>query len=115
PELRARVDRFAVRRVIGNILHNAIKFTPPGGAVDIYGESQDQLIKLQFQDNGTGISDEDIPNLFSPFWQASTSRRASGGSGLGLYVCRRIVEAHKGLIECQSEPARGTIFTVTFP
>lgn len=109
------IDALAIRRVLQNLLDNAIKFTSDGGEVRIYLSSNAHYFKLVVEDFGAGIEPEVQSNLFQPFTQGATGRRYTLGSGLGLYLCRQIVEAHQGSISCESELGVGSKFTVLLP
>ena len=115
--IKARADRTALRRVITNLLDNAIKFSHPGGKVTINAGKQGKEAVFTVEDTGIGIADSDRPHLFERFWHAVSDRRKTfkGSSGLGLYLCRQIVEAHDGQIECESEPGKMTKFIVSLP
>ena len=108
-------DRLELHRVFTNLVGNALKFTDTG-SVTIRLSPDDRQpasgIKIEIEDTGQGISDEDRATLFERFRQGSHKR---SGSGLGLYLSRRIVEAHKGSIEVQSELGKGSVFIVRLP
>ncbi|MBM0741415.1 response regulator [Phormidium sp. CLA17] len=115
-------DCLELRRLFANLIGNAIKFTDTG-SIDLYvtgssgGDPQHTLldtpwVMVQVKDTGSGISLEDQESLFERFRQGESKR---SGSGLGLYLSRRIVEAHQGAIAAQSEPGKGSIFTVCLP
>ena len=96
-------DESKLHRLVTNILGNALKFTPRGGAVKIGGRREGDLVRLEIEDNGIGIAAENIPNLFKKFYQVdSTYTRAAGGVGLGLAISKEIVEAHGGKIWAES-------------
>ncbi len=115
-------DRLELRRVLTNLLGNAIKFTDTGSvivrltsiATTGNGDNPEpmQYIGIEVEDTGPGIPLEEQPTLFERFRQG-THKRA--GSGLGLYLSRRIVEAHQGIIDVKSEPGRGSLFIVRLP
>ncbi|MFV2103051.1 sensor histidine kinase [Micromonospora sp. LOL_024] len=105
-------DQARLRQLVGNLVSNAIRHTPPGGDVTVV--AHDTTITVQ--DTGVGISAGDLPRIFDRFWRADQSRsRATGGSGLGLAIARQLAEAHGGTIGVQSEPDRGTLFTIRLP
>jgi signal transduction histidine kinase len=101
-------------RVIQNLLQNAIRHTPPHGAVRISARWQDDQLEVAVEDTGEGIPAEAVGRVFEPFWRGD-SARSSPGSGLGLALARRIVEALDGDIRVESAPARGSRFTVLLP
>jgi PAS domain S-box-containing protein len=124
--LEVRLDRAASRlqgdpdrlqQVVWNLVNNALKFTPKGGAVEVRVERAGTSIELSVKDNGQGIAPEFLPHVFERFRQAdgSTTRR-SGGLGLGLALVRHLVEAHGGSVRAESEgEGLGSTFVVTLP
>ncbi|MGB8216739.1 MAG: GAF domain-containing protein [Candidatus Methanoperedens sp.] len=107
-------DRFT--EVITNLLDNAIKFTPSGGKISIKAQDEGEFVHLTVTDNGIGIPLEIIPKLFSRFYQADASAsRKYGGTGLGLYITKNIVDAFRGKIWIESEVGKGTIVHVLLP
>ncbi len=109
-------DPVRLRQALGNVLTNAIRYSEPGGEVEITAREEQGLIEIRVRDTGCGIAPEDVPRAFDRFWRADPSRRrATGGSGLGLPIARKLVEAHGGQISLQSEPREGTTVTLTLP
>jgi signal transduction histidine kinase len=106
-------DAARVLRVFSNIAGNAIKFTPPGGRVEFGVTDVGVALAFSIADNGPGIAASDLPHLFEPYWQAE--RTKSLGSGLGLPIAKRLIEAHGGEIRVASEVGKGTTFTFTIP
>ncbi|GAA0478751.1 two-component sensor histidine kinase [Actinoplanes capillaceus] len=105
-------DPVRLRQVIGNLVSNALRHTPPGGVVTV--SAHDHTIEVR--DTGAGISEENLPKVFDRFWRADESRgRATGGTGLGLAISRQLVEAHGGTISAASALGRGSVFTVRLP
>jgi len=103
-------------QVVSNLIDNSIKYTQKGGRVAVTLESDDRQAVLKIADTGVGISSEDIPFLFDRFYRVDKARtREAGGAGLGLSICREIVEAHGGSIGVESEPGKGSVFTVSLP
>jgi signal transduction histidine kinase len=102
-------DRFAIGRVFRNLVANAVQATPPGGRVDIQTARIGDKAVIRVSDTGSGIPRERLDTIFEEFM---TTKR--GGLGLGLAISKRIVEQLDGTIEVESEPGRGTVFTVTF-
>jgi signal transduction histidine kinase len=100
----------AFRRVLLNLLQNAMDAMPQGGIITIRGRQDDTSISLEIQDTGVGIPPEQFPLLFTPFHSTRPD-----GTGLGLYVVQQIVTAHEGEITVTSTPDRGTTFTITLP
>ncbi len=109
-------DAIRLRQMIWNILHNAIKYTQPGGQIKISLEEKEDSAFLTIQDTGIGIPEEHLPNIFDRFFRVEKSRsRQEGGSGLGLSICKHIVEAHKGQIDVESQLGIGTKFKIRLP
>jgi signal transduction histidine kinase len=111
---KLRGDKQELKRVLVNLIGNAINFTPKGGTIQVMITRHDKLLKVCVADTGRGIPARDIPLLFQRFSQG-TSQLRSSGSGLGLYLSRQIVEAHHGQIWVESEEGDGSRFYVTLP
>jgi two-component system sensor histidine kinase BaeS len=110
------VDPIRLRQVIGNLVSNAVRHTPAGGEVTIAARRTAERAIIDVADTGAGIAAEDLPYVFDRFWRAEKSRsRQTGGSGLGLPIARKLVEAHGGTLTVTSTPGRGSVFTVTLP
>jgi len=107
-------DADMIERVVINLLHNAVKFTPAGGSVRVRATGDDGAIRVSVHDTGVGILPEDLPRIFERFYKADRSR-GGGGTGLGLAVVRHAVEAHGGSISAESTPGEGSTFTFTVP
>jgi PAS domain S-box-containing protein len=107
------VDRHRVVRMLGNLVTNALKFTPAGGSVSLDARADGAEVVLSVSDTGVGIRPEDLPRLFDRFWQGAHARRAD--AGLGLAIVKGIAEAHGGSVTVQSEVDRGTRFEVRLP
>ncbi|MBF2064787.1 MAG: hybrid sensor histidine kinase/response regulator [Calothrix sp. C42_A2020_038] len=105
-------DRLELHRLLTNLVGNAIKFTDKGGVKIRLNEESDDVIRIEIADTGTGIPPEEQVTLFERFRQGSHKR---SGSGLGLYLSRRIVEAHQGSIHVSSELGKGSVFTIYLP
>jgi signal transduction histidine kinase len=114
--LRVTADHGRVRQVLLNLLSNAIKFTPDGGHLRIVGRPDNGGARIEVIDTGIGIARSDQPKLFREFVQldASASRHYEG-TGLGLALCKRLVELHGGRIGVESDPGRGSTFWFTLP
>ncbi len=108
------IDGQAIKRLVDNLLGNAAKFAGPDGVVDISVTSDDENAVIEVHDNGAGISPSERKHLFQRFSQGAVGKRYSGGSGLGLYLCRQIAHAHGGKIECV-DCNQGTTFRVSLP
>jgi signal transduction histidine kinase len=114
PLLQADPDRMV--QVVGNLLSNAFKFTPPRGRVSLRAYATEEALALEVADTGPGIPEEDLPKLFQRFGRAENARaRGVSGTGLGLYISKHIVEAHGGRIEVESEEGKGSLFRVILP
>lgn len=108
-------DRDRLKQVILNLLNNAIKYNRPGGKVVITGQHSPTHLSFSIQDNGYGLPAEYIPRLFERFFRIPSKENLSTGTGLGLTICKQIVEAHKGTIEIKSSVGQGSTFTVQLP
>ena len=112
--LLAPVDSARMRQVIGNLLDNAVKYTPRGGRIDITAARGPRNIRIVVQDTGTGIAPDALPKIWDRLYRGDQSR-SQRGLGLGLSMVKAIVEAHKGRIEVVSRPEKGSAFTVLLP
>jgi two-component system sensor histidine kinase BaeS len=104
-------------QVLGNLMANALRHTPPGGTITVRAEPMDGGVRIVVGDTGEGIPAEDLPAIFDRFWRGDRSRSHAGGagSGLGLAIVRQLVQAHGGQIDVESEPGQGTTFTIELP
>jgi signal transduction histidine kinase len=109
-----RADRIKLGRVLGNLLGNAIKFTDRGGIKVTTSRNGDGGICIAVTDTGIGISPENQAHIFDEFWQLADPQR-SKGSGLGLSISKRLVEAMGGQVQIRSDAGKGSTFTVTLP
>jgi len=110
------VDSQRIAQVLHNLLDNAISHTAQGGSITVSAAQQDNWLEIAVTDTGEGIPEEDLPNIFERFYRVDKSRaRATGGSGLGLTIAKRFVEAHGGRIEARSELGKGSRFAFTLP
>lgn len=119
PEVVLDIDGDRIRTVLRNLLGNAIKYSlPDSGPVEISVSQDSETVTVRVTDDGPGIPEADLANLFEPFFRVDRSRsKKSGGYGLGLSICKRILEAHGGTITVENNrgSARGATFTLTFP
>jgi len=110
------IDPEEIKRAIRQLLMNAIRYTPAGGTVTVTTDQQHDQVRISVADTGIGIAPEDQQHIFDLFYRADPSRRSdSGGMGIGLNICQRIVEAHNGHIHIESEIGGGTTFTIAIP
>jgi len=98
--------------VLTNLVHNAIKFTPAGGAVMVTAQAAADEVAISVRDTGVGIPADDLPRIFERFYKADRAR-SGGGTGLGLAIAKHIVQAHGGRIWAESREGRGSTFYVT--
>jgi CheY-like chemotaxis protein/two-component sensor histidine kinase len=110
-------DAARLQQIVWNLLTNAVKFTPGGGAIHVKAHRVGEFVELAVADNGKGIAPEILPWVFEPFRQAdSSTTRVHGGLGLGLAIVKHLVEAHDGTVKAESEgEGRGSTFTVRLP
>ncbi len=114
--LIAPADSDRLEQVLTNLVDNALKYTPPGGRVEVRASDDNGEILVEVVDNGRGIPPEDLPHVFERFYRADRSRtRGSGGTGLGLAIAKHIIEAHGGRISVHSRLGEGTTFVFTLP
>ena len=109
-----RGDPLMLSRVVGNLVDNALKYTPRGGLVEIEGRIDERFVWLSVSDSGQGISAEDLPKVWERLFRGDRSR-SQQGLGLGLSFVKAAVEAAGGKVEAESEPNAGSTFTVIFP
>jgi signal transduction histidine kinase len=109
-------DAQRVEQVVGNLLGNALRFTPDQGQIEIRVQSASQEVMFQVSDSGPGVPEADLPYIFDRFWRGEKSRsRAGGGAGLGLAIARQLVEIQGGKIWAEKAPEGGLRVTFTFP
>ncbi|MCO1580672.1 ATP-binding protein [Crossiella sp. SN42] len=114
PELHA--DPVRLRQLVGNLVANALRHTPAGGEVVLAAGTERAEVVISVADNGSGITEADLPLVFERFWRAEKSRnRGTGGSGLGLAIVRQLAEAHGGTVTATSTPGVATVFTLRLP
>ena len=115
-DLQFTGDEQLLRRLMINLLDNAIRYTPPGGKVTAALEANNGAVSLRVSDTGIGIAPADAARVFERFYRAGEARsRQDGGFGLGLAIVKWIAESHHGTVECTSRPGAGTSFTVSLP
>ena len=114
PRIWADPDKFA--QILGNLLSNSLRYTPPGGAVKVDVRAQDRMVSFVVEDNGIGIPTADLPHVFERFYRVDKSRSSSsGGSGIGLAVAKALTEQMGGSINAESVPGSYTRFTFRLP
>jgi signal transduction histidine kinase len=101
---------------VGNLLSNALKYSPAGGTIRVTGRVEANQVTLSVSDQGPGIAAPDLPHIFERFYRGDSelTKRAKG-AGLGLYLAKSVVEAHGGRIWAESAPGAGTTFLFTLP
>jgi PAS domain S-box-containing protein len=115
PGLSVWADRSRVDQIMGNLVGNAIKYTPPGGVIAVTVHPAGDFAEIAVSDNGIGIPPHEQDHLFEKFYRASSGRRTTGGTGLGLAIAQSLVELHGGTIHVDSDGESGSTFTVTLP
>ncbi len=115
PLYYTNIDPDRVREVITNVFDNAVKYTTEGQVI-IGITGNDQVVQIKISDTGPGIPEEDVPHLFQKFYRVdNSSTRAIGGTGLGLFICKKIVELYNGNIWAESKLGEGSTFYINFP
>jgi signal transduction histidine kinase len=111
-----QADRDKLEKILLNLVFNAVKFTPGGGRVEVNVDRLGEHLRMRVIDTGMGISKENLPNVFSRFWQAdSSAQRKFHGAGIGLALVKELVEAQEGNVGVESELNKGTTFTILLP
>ena len=115
-EIVAYIDKEKFERIVTNILSNAFKFTPEGGAIELHVTNDANAMVIQISDTGIGIPQEKIPRVFDRFYQVNNGHtREQEGTGIGLALTKELVELHKGSISVESEEGKGSVFSVRIP
>lgn len=110
------VDPPQITQVLDNLLNNAIKFSPAGGTITVKLSAEENMIRIQVLDTGIGIPADKIDRIFDRFYQIDgSSTRRFGGAGLGLAICKQIIDAHDGKFEVESEEGKGSSFAFLLP
>ena len=110
------LDPTRIAQAVGNLLENAVTHTPGGGTVSVSAHAVVDAVEVMVADTGPGIAPHDLPHIFDRFYRADPSRaRSTGGTGLGLTIARRLVEAHGGSIEVESVVGQGSRFIIRLP
>jgi len=110
-----RCDAECMQRVLGNLVSNALRYSPTASPVHVKVMRQDSEVVVSVKDHGIGIEPGELVRIFEPYQRGQLARQLSEGSGLGLSVARRIVEAHRGQIDVESAPDQGSTFSIRLP
>jgi two-component system sensor histidine kinase EvgS len=113
--ITVNADRVRLQRILHNLLDNAMKYSAPGTEIKLFVRQDQNDILIGIKDKGIGISPEQLGKLFEPFQRLEPQNNKATGTGLGLVVCRRLVEAHKGRMWVESQPGEGSTFDFTLP
>ena len=108
-------DLSSLSEVFSNLVDNAIKYSNEGGAVEVKAEAERDMVKVTVSDHGIGMPASVVGNLFHKFYRSHRSRETVAGTGIGLYICKAIVESHGGNIEVRSEEGKGSVFSFSIP
>ena len=108
-------DGLSLSEAFVNIIGNAIKYSHDGSRIVVNAKENGTDVVISIQDNGVGISEEDLPHIFDGFYRGKSGQAMATGHGIGLAVSRQIIEAHNGSIVVESELGKGTTFTVRLP
>ena len=111
----AECDRGRIEQILTNLLSNAIKYSPDGGGIEVSVERDGETLRTTVRDHGLGIAKEDLASLFQPYQRVGAHRQQIAGVGLGLFVSRRIAEAHGGELRVESVPSEGSTFRLILP
>lgn len=116
PLFSIKFDVKLIRRVLSNLVENAIKYSPPNSVITLSSREEDKWIRVAITDQGMGIAPEEQTKVFSKFYRCENeSTRSVKGTGLGLYLVKYFVELHQGMVELKSELGKGSEFTVSLP
>jgi len=115
-DISANIDQMRLEIVVKNLINNAIKYTRNDLPIDIELQKTSNEVLITVADHGEGIPESELPFLFEPFYRVDKSRsKKTGGFGLGLSICKQIIEAHKGSIQIQSAQNQGTKVMISIP
>lgn len=114
-EVCVNADLDKIERVLDNLLDNALKYTPHKGQVTVKLVEKLQKVYISVIDTGIGIPPEDLPHIFDEFYSGNSSKGLKGGMGIGLYIAKKLVEAHNGTVLVKSELGQGSQFMITLP
>jgi two-component system OmpR family sensor kinase len=108
-------DEELLKRMVLNLLDNAIRYTPPGGLVVVRLTGEPTAVRIVITDTGVGIASTDLPRIFQRFYRVDASAHVDQCSGLGLAIVKMAAEAHQGSVQVSSQPGYGSTFTITLP
>lgn len=108
-------DRASISEVLSNLIDNAVKYSNEGGVVNVTAKKEGDFVEVSVEDHGIGMPSHVVSNLFHKFYRSHRSRETVAGTGIGLYICKAIVESHGGKIEVRSTEGRGSTFTFSLP
>jgi two-component system phosphate regulon sensor histidine kinase PhoR len=112
----AYADEEAVQQILDNLVDNALKYTPEGGAVRVRWDREGDQVLVEVKDTGIGIAEADLPRIFERFYRVDKARsRELGGTGLGLSIVKHLAQAMQGSVKAESQPGQGSTFTVYLP
>ncbi len=114
-DLTVWADYGRLDQVLGNLIANALRYTPAGGTIALSAKSGQDWLQIQVADSGQGIPAEDLPYIFDRFWRGDPSRPHGGSAGLGLAIAQQLIRAHGGRIDVASQVGQGTTFTIELP
>lgn len=109
-----RCDKHRILQVLSNLIGNALKFCRRGDTITVRAETSGREVRIIVEDTGPGIAPDELPHVFQAYWTAKR-RHEKKGTGLGLYICKGIVDAHAGTIDVASAPGEKTTFTIALP
>jgi two-component system sensor histidine kinase CpxA len=109
-------DAMLLNRALGNVVHNAIRYTEPESGIEINARRQEKRVTVSIRDHGQGILEKDLDKIFLPYYRTEKAReRSRGGVGLGLTITKRIIEKHGGAIDASNAPSGGLVVTIVLP
>jgi two-component system OmpR family sensor kinase/two-component system sensor histidine kinase BaeS len=114
-DMRVWADYGRLDQVLGNLIANALRYTPAGGTIALSAKPSGDWLQIQVSDSGQGIPVEDLPYIFDRFWRGDPSRPHGGSTGLGLAIAQQLIRAHGGRIGVDSQVGQGTTFTIDLP
>src|SRR5690606_4181188 len=116
PLFPVKLDPHLISKVLNNLIDNALKYSPAGSEIRISSREVENWVEVSVQDQGIGMTAEELENLFTRFYRAKNDATTKvSGTGLGLYLTKYFVEAHQGRVEVMSEPGKGSTFRIQLP